>query len=806
MNRLWYKQPAECWEEALPLGNGRLGAMVFGRVCGERIQLNEESMWYGGRVNRINPDMKEQLPRIREYLFNGQFSKAQDLMNTVMAGCPEGQHPYQTLGDMQLYFAHSPECDGYERDLKLDEAVACVDYRVGEITYHREVFVSKPADCMIMRVSADKPGAVSFAAKLGRGKYSDGVGKLGEDGICLYGNLGRGGVEFSMVLRAKVKGGSLKVMGETIQVENANEAVLYFCADTTWHCTSEEIDAYADKYENALLPDWLKEEELSRAEERECRYQMGLRALLQDKLIHITDSAMEKEYEELKSEHTRDYKSLFDRVSFTLEGMNDKVKFPTDERLNRVKAGESDIGLQKQLFDFGRYLLISSSREGNLPANLQGIWNQDFLPAWDSKYTININAEMNYWLAESCNLSECHMPLFDLIKKMRKSGRRAAREMYGCRGFVAHHNTDARGDCAPQDTWYPATYWTLGAAWLCTHIWTHYRYTKDREFLQEMFSVMAEAALFFCDFLVEKDGFLVTCPSVSPENSFRAGNGEVGACCVGPAMDFEILRDLLNDCLKAYDILGREEAASCEVPDCPDIEALMNKLREILGKLPPIRIDSTGRIMEWMEEYEELEPGHRHISHLYALYPSEQISVDKTPKLAQAAEKTLEYRLANGGGHTGWSRAWIMNHYAKLWKGEKSYENIVKMLQSSTYPNLFDKHPPFQIDGNFGACAAIAQMLVQSDEEREVLLPALPAAWESGSVRGLRLVGNAAIDLCWEKGRLTSFVIHAYEDYKKKVQYDGQIAEIALKQGEEKELIHALNELLPANGEREVLS
>ncbi len=795
MNRLWYKQPAECWEEALPLGNGRLGAMVFGKVCGERIQLNEESMWYGGHVNRINPDMKERLPRIREYLFDGQFAKAQDLMNMAMAGCPEGQHPYQTLGDMQLYFVHSPECDGYERDLKLDEAVACVDYRVGETAYRRELFVSKPADCMIMRLSADKPEAVTFSAKLGRGKYSDGVGKLGEDGICLYGNLGRGGAEFSLLLRAKVKGGSLRIIGETIQVEDADEAVLYFCADTTWHCTPKEIDTYAEKYENAELPCWLQEEgELSRAEEREYRYQMALQALVQDKLIHITDSAMAKEYEELKKEHIEDYKSLYNRVSLTLEDMEDRDKLPTDERLNRVKAGESDIGLQKELFDFGRYLLISCSREGTLPANLQGIWNQDFLPPWDSKYTININAEMNYWLAESCNLSECHMPLFDLIKKMRKSGRRAAREMYGCRGFVAHHNTDARGDCAPQDTWYPATYWTMGAAWLCTHIWTHYRYTKDRAFLREMFPVMAEAALFFCDFLVEKDGYLVTCPSVSPENSFRAGNGETGACCVGPTMDFEILRDLFNDCLTAYDILEKEEKAACEIPDCPDIEALMNRLREINGKLPPICIDSTGRIMEWMEEYEELEPGHRHISHLYALYPSEQISVDKTPQLARAAEKTLEYRLANGGGHTGWSRAWIMNHYAKLWNGEKSHENIVKMLESSTYPNLFDKHPPFQIDGNFGVCAAIAQMLVQSDEHREVLLPALPAAWEGGSVKGLRLVGNAEIDLRWEKGRLTSIVIHAYEDYKKKVQYGEQTAELCLKQGEEKELIHALTE------------
>ncbi len=790
MSKLWYRQPAGHWEEALPLGNGRMGAMVFGRTLNERIQLNEESMWYGGRVNRMNPDAKEQLSQIREYLFENRLSKAQKLMDMAMTGCPEGQHPYQTLGDMQLYFEHSQKYEGYERSLSLEEAVACVDYKAGEISYHRELFLSKPADCMVCRIAGDKPGAVSFSAKLSRSKYCDGVGKLGEDGICLYGNLGRGGVEFSLLLRARVQGGVVRVMGETLRVENADEAVLYFSAGTTWHCAPEEIDDYAQKYERAELPYWLFEEgEMSEAEKREYRYQMALRALVQDKLIHITDSAMEKEYEELKREHIEDYKSLFDRVSFKLEGAQEKDKLPTDERLDAIKAGESDVGMHKQLFDFGRYLLISCSREGNLPANLQGIWNQDFLPPWDSKYTININAEMNYWPAESCNLSECHLPLFDLIKKMRNSGRRAAREMYGCRGFMAHHNTDARGDCAPQDTCYTATYWVMGAAWLCTHIWTHYRYTQDKEFLKDMFPVMAEAALFFSDYLVEKDGYLVTCPSISPENSFRAKNGESGANCVGAAMDFEILRDLLNGCLDAYDILGEKEVSGLRIPDCDDIGALMNELREMSEKLPPIKIDSIGRIMEWMEEYEELEPGHRHISHLYALYPSEQISVDKTPELARAAEKTLEHRLANGGGHTGWSRAWIMNHYAKLWNGEKSYENIVKMLESSTYPNLFDKHPPFQIDGNFGACAAIAQMLVQSDEERVILLPALPKAWTDGFVKGLRLVGNAAVALRWEKGKLTSCVIHAYNDYKKKVLYDGKTMEVVLHRGEEKELI-----------------
>ena len=305
-----------------------------------------------------------------------------------------------------------------------------------------------------------------------------------------------------------------------------------------------------------------------------------------------------------------------------------------------------------------------------MPATLQGVWNKDFAPAWDSKYTININTEMNYWPAEPCNLSECHEPLFTLVYKLRENGRRTAKEMYGCRGFVAHHNTDMHGDTAPQDIYIPATYWVMGAAWLCTHMWTHYIYTKDTEFLKEAYPCMLEAALFFVDFLQEQDGYLVTNPSVSPENTYILPSGESGACCVGATMDFEILNDLFGACIKASKVL-EGESMDFTIPGVTDVKELPGQLEEILKKLPPIRIDSTGRIMEWMEEYEEAEPGHRHISHLYALYPSEQITVDQTPELAAAARKTLEQRLKNGGGHTGWSRAWIMNHYARLWDGER---------------------------------------------------------------------------------------------------------------------------------------
>jgi len=482
-------------------------------------------------------------------------------------------------------------------------------------------------------------------------------------------------------------------------------------------------------------------------------------------------------YEELFEEHKEDYRTLFARVEFQLDGVEKFDVIPTNERIERAAKETPDIGLSKMLFDYGRYLLISCSRPGGLPATLQGIWNQDFTPPWESKYTININTEMNYWLAESCNLSECHMPLFDLLERMVENGRRTAEKMYGCRGFVAHHNTDIHGDTAPQDTWYPATYWVMGAAWLCTHLWTHYEYTLDREFLERSYPIMCEAALFFIDFLVEKDGYLVTCPSLSPENTYCLPNGEMGAVSYGATMDNQILRDLFSQCLAAGKILQATNSAFLE------------KAEYVLQKLLPTRIGSDGRIMEWMEEYEECEPGHRHISHLYGLHPSEQITVDNTPKLAEAARKTLETRLKNGGGHTGWSRAWIINHYAKLWDGEIAYHNIEQMLASSIYPNLFDRHPPFQIDGNFGVTAAIAEMLVQSTAERIILLPALPVAWTTGSVKGLRIKGNAEISLKWEEHKLTECTIHAYEKLHTRIIYRNKTMKIILEKGEEKNMM-----------------
>ena len=821
MSRLWYRRPAAEWEEALPIGNGRLGAMIYGGTDREIIQVNEESMWYGGKVDRLNPDAGEKLPEIRKLLEEGEISRAEKLMETALSGCPDSMHCYQTLGEIQLFFDKMPNarerksgkigqmalCEGitgYERSLCLDTAVADCSFCSGNTEYSRQFFASRPADCMVMRLTARGEGTVDFLARLRRGKWFDGVRKLGDNGILLYGNLGRGGSEFAMALWAQTVGGSVRTIGETLQVEGAREAVLYFTADTTYHYSGEEKDAYVERCLKRDLEDKMtdmsynkadlcgdKEEwpalagELSVLERQEYRYQKALQAMLVEKLRERFDRAKDIPYEVLLEEHIRDYQGLYHRFSFELEGAEIFDNMSVEERLMQARAQNADAGLSKLLFDFGRYLTVACSREGGLPATLQGLWNKEFFPPWDSKYTININTEMNYWHVESCNLSECHLPLFGLLTKVQKSGRRTAREMYGCRGFAAHHNTDIHGDTAPQDIWYPGTYWTLGGAWLSTHLWIHYQYTRDREFLERAFPVLAEAALFFVDFLTEKDGYLVTNPSVSPENSYRLPNGETGACCVGATMDNQILRDLFTACAGAWEALGRKAPGDCVIEGVKDIAELMDRIDECAGRLMPTRIsEDKGIILEWMEDYEEVDPGHRHISHLYGLYPAGQITVDETPELAEAARKTLERRLANGGGHTGWSRAWITNHYASLWDGEMAYKSIEKMLELSTYPNLFDRHPPFQIDGNFGICAAMSRMLAQSSETRVILLPALPAKWASGSVKGLRLVGNAGLSMVWRDGRAVSAEITAGSDYHTTIVYGEQKREIALKAGE----------------------
>jgi len=723
MRKIWFNKPAGIWEEALPLGNGKLGAMIYGGTIRDQIALNEETMWSGGYSDRNNPDAKDALPKVQQLILDGKISEAEDLMQLAFAGCPNDMRVYQTMGDLMIDQKDPGEILKYRRELDLATAMCTTTYRTADTSYEKEYFISAPANLLIIHMTAKGEKKLNFQAKMERWHFFGGTMRTKDNGVSLWGQLPDDGVSFYSKVTGTAKGGKLYAMGRSLVVENADEVTLYYCAATSFWGDDPE------SYVNKKLAD-----------------------------------GMAKDYEALKEEHIADYQSYFNRIKLELyseeelkngtcklaattdDTLTKAAELPTGELLASVKNGEIPSSLVETYFDFGRYLLISSSRPGTLPANLQGIWCKDFTPPWGSKYTININAQMNYWPAETCNLSECHTALLDHIKRMVEHGRVTAEKMYGCKGFVAHHNTDIWGDTAPQDLWIPGTYWVMGAAWLCTHQWTHYVYTQDKEFLQDAFPVMREAAQFFLDFMIEHEGYLVTCPSVSPENTFILPSGERGCNSAGVTMDNQILRDLFTQCIKSAEILGVEDE-------------LNEKIKNQLARLRPTQIASNSTLMEWDKEYEEAEPGHRHISHLFGLYPSNQITLEDTPDLTAAAEKTLERRLSMGGGHTGWSCAWIINLYARLQKGNKVYDTLKKLFSNSTLSNLFDNHPPFQIDGNFGATAAIVEMLIQARNGKVFLLPALPKQWPCGRIEGVCLPGNAEATLAWNNGKVTEFVV-----------------------------------------------
>jgi alpha-L-fucosidase 2 len=730
--RLWYRQPAQAWTEALPVGNGRLGAMVFGGVVGERLQLNEDTLYAGGPYDPSSPDALAALPLVRALIAQGKYLEAENLANERMMARPIRMPSYQTVGDLLLDFGVSSFADDYRRELDLDSAVASVQYRKGAVTFRREIFASAIDQVVVVRVSADRPGSVGLRASFETPMPGD-AGSDGDTLVLAGTNTSQEGIQAALRYEARAKviaqGGTALARDGAIVVEGA-DAVVILLAMATNYRSFDDVGGDPSASTRAQIA-----------------------------------AAAAKGYSALYDAHLREHRRLFRRVALDL-GTTPAAERPTDQRIRDSQRSE-DPELAMLYFQYARYLLIGCSRPGTQPANLQGLWNDRLSAPWGSKYTININTEMNYWPAEPANLAECVQPLVALVKDLAVTGARTARVNYGARGWVAHHNTDLWRATAPIDA---ARYglWPTGGAWLCKHLWDHYDYGRDRAYLSEVYPLLKGAAEFFLDTLVPDPSgkFLVTSPSMSPENLHPHG----AAVCAGPAMDSQILRDLFANCVEAARILGRD----------PEFRASCASAR---ARLPPDRIGKAGQLQEWLEDWdmEVPERDHRHVSHLYALFPSEQISLRRTPELAAAAKKSLELR---GDLSTGWAIAWRINLWARLREAEHTH-SVIKLLldPSRTYPNMFDAHPPFQIDGNFGGANGIVEMLMQCAGGEIELLPALPRAWATGSVTGLRARGGFEIDIAWRDGRLAEVTLRGAPGGQARLRYGERLRSVRVNKG-----------------------
>lgn len=752
--KLWYTAPATEWTDALPIGNGRLGAMVYGGVDKEHLQLNEETLWSGGPHSYDNPEAYQHLSQVREFLKQEKYIEAEAAAEKML-GVPKYQMAYQPLGDLFLTFPEGQKSSNYRRELDLQNAISKVTYTVDDARFVRKIFASQPDQTIVVQLESDKSEQINFDLSLTSphpsetksldgnillmtGQVAPRKGGEGSGARRLIGPWEKEGTKFAAQAKVSADGGEVVAAGNKVSVKNADAVTIVYVAATSF-------ENYNDASGDPL-------------------------AKVNDYLARVE----KKTFQQLYERHTKDYSKLFDRVSIDLGSNESNDTIPTDERLRSVKEGGSDPLLAEQLFQYGRYLMIAGSRPGTQPLNLQGIWNSEINPPWASKYTININIQMNYWVAEVCNLSECHEPFLRMVDELQEPGKQTAKIHYQADGWVTHHNTDLWRGTAPVDGAHWGM-WPTGGAWLCQHLWEHYLYTGDIEFLKKSYPVMKGAAEFFMDILVEnEEGNLVTSPSISPEHSHGgtnkdglSSNRSGASLCAGPTMDLQILNDLFSNCIAASEMLDIDKS-------------FRSKIAKTKDRLAPMKIGRHGQLQEWQEDWDNPNNPHSHVSHLYGLFPSSQINRHKTPKLFEAAHTSLIQRGQSGG----WPGAWRISLWARVGDGDSAYTALNDHVMHGLAPNLFNARSVFQIDANFGATAGVAEMLLQSHNNEIHLLPALPKAWPAGAVRGLLARGGLEVDMEWEEGELIQCKIKSLHGKPFTIRYGDKTLEYAINSGE----------------------